>query len=367
MPLYARTEKRIKKKEREDELGITAVKDALREQGELEGSDDDEGDLSDESDSESDDEDGDEEGEEEDEGDDEGDEDGSEVDEGEEGSDEEEEDSDGDEDDEGRLSTSLLSCTRKTNDLAFPLTIEEVETNPIYPMDDHEGCVLCPGKTLKNEKMKETHLASSVSLPPQLSHLLDLPLLYFGSQSVALSILDADDMAQSHKRAMRRWTNRLSQADSRPLPSDDPRDVMNEILDDLEDHKLGQSASKTEEQAEGTEAAGTKRKRKDEVSKANKILRKAEEALKRVQAAGEEKQSGQEVKGLNRKARRLLAQREAEANGQPAGGKKLVGEGTHKVTKGGKDETSERKRKAGDKASDVKAKPKSSKPAKGSR
>jgi hypothetical protein len=42
MPLYARTEKRLKRKEREDELGITAIKDAMKENGELEeGSDSD--------------------------------------------------------------------------------------------------------------------------------------------------------------------------------------------------------------------------------------------------------------------------------------------------------------------------------------
>jgi hypothetical protein len=35
MPLYARTEKRLKRKEREDELGITAVKQAMKEAGEL--------------------------------------------------------------------------------------------------------------------------------------------------------------------------------------------------------------------------------------------------------------------------------------------------------------------------------------------
>lgn len=47
MPLYARTEKRLKRKEREDELGITALKDAMKENGEL-GSDSDEDDEEDE-------------------------------------------------------------------------------------------------------------------------------------------------------------------------------------------------------------------------------------------------------------------------------------------------------------------------------
>jgi hypothetical protein len=41
MPLYARTEKRLKRKEREDELGITAVKAAMKEAGELEDGDSD--------------------------------------------------------------------------------------------------------------------------------------------------------------------------------------------------------------------------------------------------------------------------------------------------------------------------------------
>jgi len=49
MPLYARTEKRLKRKEREDELGITAIKDAMKENGELEeGSDSDNSDEEDE-------------------------------------------------------------------------------------------------------------------------------------------------------------------------------------------------------------------------------------------------------------------------------------------------------------------------------
>lgn len=183
MPLYARTEKRIRRKEREDKLGITAVKDAMKENGELEGSSDEDDELDhDESESELDDEDEDEdedESEMEDEEDD-GDEEDSEVegaDAGEGGdSDEDEEDEDEDEDsdsgpdgDDERRSLSLSQsfepgsvwgvADRRT---AFPLTIDEVESNPIYPMDDNEGCLLCPGKTLKNPKMKETHLASTV-------------------------------------------------------------------------------------------------------------------------------------------------------------------------------------------------------------
>lgn len=178
MPLYARTEKRIRRKEREDKLGITAVKDAMKENGELEGSsdEDDELDLDDESESELDDEDEDE-SEVEDEEDD-GDEEDSEVDaaEGAESDADEEEDEDEDEgsdsgpegDDER---TSLLmpwiqTWTVPDGRIAFPLTIDEVESNPIYPMDDNEGCLLCPGKTLKNPKMKETHLASTVRPRP---------------------------------------------------------------------------------------------------------------------------------------------------------------------------------------------------------
>jgi hypothetical protein len=52
MPLYARTEKRLKRKEREDELGITAVKDAMKENGELGDSDSDEDEEDDEEDEE---------------------------------------------------------------------------------------------------------------------------------------------------------------------------------------------------------------------------------------------------------------------------------------------------------------------------
>lgn len=169
---------------------------------------------------------------------------------------------------------------------------------------------------------------------------------------------------------MKRWKNRLALVDERPLPSDDPRDVMNEILDDLEDRQAGQSASHTDRAAEARgETAGTKRKRKREMTKANKVMRKAEEALKRIEngerAGGDENGDGpslQGVKGLNRKARRLLAQREREADGTATGrtadsvqeGKQL--KATTKAATDGADKKSykekknERKRRAEDKA-----------------
>lgn len=106
---------------------------------------------------------------------------------------------------------------------------------------------------------------------------------------------------------MKRWTNRIAQKDERPLPSDDPRDVMNEILDELEDRQAGQVPASKKEQGDG-ETRGPKR-RKAESKKARQEA-KAEEALK---TAGGAATAAGEGKGLNRKARRLLAKQQGGA------------------------------------------------------
>lgn len=149
---------------------------------------------------------------------------------------------------------------------------------------------------------------------------------------------------QPHKRAMKRWKARLAEVDTRPLPSDDPRDVMNEILDDLEDRRTNtlpttstpaENSTTTTEKAEETTKPktdsplkdGRKRKNRRGRSKAERKEQKAQEALKGVEAGetvtpvvanghaksdekGETKEGGK-GRALNRRARRLLAKQAA--------------------------------------------------------
>jgi hypothetical protein len=138
---------------------------------------------------------------------------------------------------------------------------------------------------------------------------------------------------QSHKRAMKRWQARLAEVENRPLPSDDPRDVMNEILDDLEDRRTGEPPAevaktpKTTEKAETKAPAqeGSKRKNRRR-SKAERKDQKAQEALKGVTATDissvkeatkvtAEGKEGGKGRGLNRRARRLLAKQAAGKDG----------------------------------------------------
>jgi hypothetical protein len=151
-------------------------------------------------------------------------------------------------------------------------------------------------------------------------------------------------MNQPHKRAMKRWKARLAEIDTRPLPSDDPRDVMNEILDDLEDRRTNTlpTSTTTEESTTTTKAEettkpksdsppkdGRKRKNRRGRSKAERKDQKAQEALKGatngdiitpvvangngdVNGKAETKEGGK-GRALNRRARRLLAK---QAGGQ---------------------------------------------------
>jgi hypothetical protein len=128
---------------------------------------------------------------------------------------------------------------------------------------------------------------------------------------------------------------------------------MNEILDDLEDRQSGQPRGET---------TGTKRKRKAEVTKANKVLQKAEEALKRVEAEGTGGEEVKNIKGLNRKARRLLAQREMEAGGEQTKSSEVQGRADAKPKKS--KSRKEEKERVEDKSTSKTVK---SKPAKASR
>lgn len=159
-----------------------------------------------------------------------------------------------------------------------------------------------------------------------------------------LSAKTAKLTSQPHRRAMKRWKARLAEVDTRPLPSDDPRDVMNEILDDLEDRRTNTlpttstPAEDTTTTTEKTEATtkpkadsppkdGRKRKNRRGRSKAERKEQKAQEALKGVEAgkiatpvvANEngnvseksETKEGGKGRALNRRARRLLAKQAA--------------------------------------------------------
>lgn len=180
---------------------------------------------------------------------------------------------------------------------------------------------------------------------------------------------------------MRRWTKRLAQVDERPLPSDDPRDVMNEILDDLEDQRSGvpvsastltsepkESKKRTLGDTETTTESAKKQKREGEgkkakakAGKAQRKAQKAEKALQAIesaktdpkQAAAAGKTGGEgtmttttttttastdtNTKGLNRKARRLLAHKLKEAEGKGKADKE-VKEGSENGKEKGKGE-----------------------------
>ena len=176
MPLYAITEKRIAKRKREDEDGTTDMKAALGVEDGSEDSDES-GDSDEDEDESSEQEDDEDEDEEEDDRD--GDDDDSSSEEGDDDDKEEEEDDDGSSNSEGQLSFAYV---RLEADAVFcyaasssgtkspaPMSIEQVSENPIYklphpPYGEHsKGCIICPGKTLKHDRMVEVHLRSGVS------------------------------------------------------------------------------------------------------------------------------------------------------------------------------------------------------------
>ncbi|WVQ94402.1 hypothetical protein IAU59_001481 [Kwoniella sp. CBS 9459] len=315
MPLYKLTEKRMKKRAREDEQGITQIKAAMREMGDSAGEETD----TDESGSDGD----------EDEDEDEDEEAGWSED-----SDDDEEDGDDDADDDAELDVDIDGLEDSDDDAedddeevgsevgsqasssVFPISLEGALTDPIYASGsgtaDDKLCVLCPDKSMKNEHMVKIHLES-----------------------------------KGHKRAAKRYALRLTT--NPPPPDADPREVVDDILADL-DSAPGPSltstsaaavaavasASGAKSGADGNEEkngeSGKKRKRK--MGKEERRAVRAEKLLAQAQAGNGEKSVG-EVKeggasegdsataaGLNRKARRLLARRNGEfGDNKPKAGK----------------------------------------------
>lgn len=171
MPLYKITERRLKRKERDEEDGIATLKAALRE--EMGGGGDETDDEESESDSDSDSEGGSGSGSEEE-------------------SEEEEEEvldreatagpsvvtgnedlDEDEEEDEGELSPlESLSDSEEDEDVGPPpMSVAEAAKSPIYlgsavknrRLGPFSRCVLCPGKLLQSETVIKQHLASSVS------------------------------------------------------------------------------------------------------------------------------------------------------------------------------------------------------------
>ncbi|ODN86815.1 hypothetical protein L198_07177 [Cryptococcus wingfieldii CBS 7118] len=282
MPLFKLTSKRIQKRQREDELGITELKAKMREAGEdvpdsedeLSGEDSDEEDGSD--------------------------------DEGEEEEEDEDEDEEGGSDAEGSESglkrkrsgseSSLGSEEEEYDDEEdrLDLTPEEALQTPIYAFapppsssddEDVEGkdkeesdeevddskmqklCALCPGKVMKNEHMVEMHLASN-----------------------------------AHKRSAKRYEAHLDAHN--PSPDTDPRTI---ALSLLPSHS-----------APAPKAEKTEKKKKKSVSKKDRLtarLAKAQQSVSTTLEQQPEKLDAEKLKevvegkGLNRKAKRALVAR----------------------------------------------------------
>ena len=143
--MFKRVQKRLRKREREEELGIDGdMKEVLG----LQDTDSDESDSSSEgkgSDAEVQDE-----------------------------ADDDEEDSQDDEsvvlEEEGE-GDAEVSDTESDDDEDLPeISVTEAVKNPVYIVSIQpkvEACILCPGKLLKNQKMSEVHKASKVSLSRQ--------------------------------------------------------------------------------------------------------------------------------------------------------------------------------------------------------
>ncbi|WVW81215.1 hypothetical protein I302_103206 [Kwoniella bestiolae CBS 10118] len=278
MPLYKLTERRMKKKAREDEDGITRIKEAMREMGEDVDSASGSGSESEgwsESESDSDDDEEDEEEEEDDEDVEEDEEDGDlEVDmeglesgsgSGSDGEDEEEEEND----DDASSSSSV-----------FPISLESALTQPIYPSphNPHEQlCVLCPDKLLKNQQMINVHLDSKL-----------------------------------HKRSLKRYSLRLTT--NPPDAGADPREVVDEILAEMDSGEQVDSTKITTKRAEENNEESRKRKRSNKKerkeAKAQQLISEQKQDSSSGKVQSEKTEEG-EVK-LNRKARRLLALQKGE-------------------------------------------------------
>ncbi|TYJ53809.1 hypothetical protein B9479_005570 [Cryptococcus floricola] len=308
MPLFKLTSKRIQKRQREDELGITELKAKMREAGEdvpdsedeLSGEDSDEEDGSDEEEEDE------EEEEEEDEDEDE-----------EEGSDAEGSES-GLKRKRSGSESSLGSAEEEYDDEEdrLDLTPEEALQTPIYAfapppsssddedvedkdkeeddeeVDDsnmHKLCALCPGKVMKNEHMVEMHLASN-----------------------------------AHKRSAKRYEAHLDAHN--PSPDTDPRTIALSLLP---------SHSAPTPKAEKTE------KKNKSVSKKDRLtarLAKAQQSVSTTLEQQPEKLDAEKLKevvegkGLNRKAKRALVARLKE-EGRLVGDLGKVGEKGEKKEK----------------------------------
>ncbi|ODN73670.1 hypothetical protein L202_07217 [Cryptococcus amylolentus CBS 6039] len=308
MPLFKLTSKRIEKRQREDELGITELKAKMREAGEEVPDSEDE--LS---------------------GEDSDEEDGSDDDEEEEEEDDEDEDEEGGSDAEGSESglkrkrsgseSSLGSEEEEYDDEEdrLDLTPEEALQTPIYAFapppsssddedvedkNEEEGdgevddskmqklCALCPGKVMKNEHMVEMHLASN-----------------------------------AHKRSAKRYEAYLDAHN--PSPDTDPRTI---ALSLLPSHSAlaPKAAEKTD-----------KKKKNKSVSKKDRLtarLAKAQQSVSTTLEQQPEKLDAEKLKevvegkGLNRKARRALVARLKE-EGRLVGDLGKIGEKGEKKEK----------------------------------
>ncbi|WRT63156.1 uncharacterized protein IL334_000059 [Kwoniella shivajii] len=282
MPLYKLTEKRMKKRAREDEDGITELKAKMREMGEDSGSGSEgwsESDSEDDGESEEESE-GEVEGSGKDEDDvEEEDEDDENLEVDIEGLDSASDDSDDSDDEERDASGDEASSSSSV----FRISLESALTQPIYrsPINpDEQLCVLCPDKALKNDQMIKVHLTS-----------------------------------KGHKRASKRYAVRLTT--NPPKEGTDPREVVEDILADMDAGELeistsiptnSESKSKSKPQPQPTTVAsqdvdgngGDKKRKRGK-------KQRQEEKAKRLAQAGQGQNDG-----MNRKARRLLALQKGE-------------------------------------------------------
>ena len=115
--------------------------------------------------------------------------------------------SSGDEDEGEEVEGAVEVEGSDEEDDFFTLTNDQVAASPIYALPTpaypahSSACVVCPGRIFKNDHILEEHKSS-----------------------------------KAHKRAMKRWEERvkLDKSGERPFESDDPRIVVDGILDEVE-------------------------------------------------------------------------------------------------------------------------------------
>lgn len=138
--MFKRVQKRLRKREREEELGIDGdMKEVLG----LQDTDSDESDSSSEE------------------------EEGSDVEAQDAADDEEDSQDDGSVILEEEGYAEVLDTESDDNEDLPEISVIEAVKNPVYIVSIQpkvEACILCPGKLLKNQKMSEVHKASKVSL-----------------------------------------------------------------------------------------------------------------------------------------------------------------------------------------------------------